>query len=169
MRCWCGCSAETKCLWKVAAMSGAVDISLHVAFYLLAWMEKRSRELMSVTPVHKMTEFAACIARSFRKQSHLYSWDFFKNVLLLLLLLFNLNSDWHVPLIVHPLRNFRGYIYCLLCQIRILCGPGVQDASQGSLSILSTDFHKPFTRCILLNVLINYGCTRSLLLHVSFL
>ena len=92
-------------------------------------------------------------------------------MLLLLLLLFNLNSDWHVPLIVHPLRNFRGYIYCLLCQIRTLCGPGVQDASQGSLSILSTDCHKPFTRCVLLNFLklINYGCTGSLLLHVSFL
>ena len=27
---------------------------------------------------------------------------FFKNVFLLLLLLFNLNSDWHVPLILHP-------------------------------------------------------------------
>lgn len=95
MCCWDSCSVKTMCLRKVLAMNAdGVCVLLFTC-----WFEWRSRGLVPVTPVLKVTESSAGTARSFRKQPCVLLRLFVKDVVILIL--FDLSSEWHVSLIPH--------------------------------------------------------------------
>lgn len=75
--------------------------SLCIAFYLLAWMGKGSRGLFSTLQFTRSQSFLQVQQDPSESRAICTIETFFLNVLLLLLLLFNLNSDWHVSLIHH--------------------------------------------------------------------